>query len=115
MVILWFVGLFISGYLKSNSRFGFNSLSLYFHRYELASEDLAFQEGFIFRSTTYVPLNRIQHIETEQGPFLRHENLMELVIYTAATKHKILGLDVDEAQQLRAQIIEMVRQAKEDV
>ena len=46
---------------------------------------------------------------------MRHENLMELVIYTAATKHKILGLDVDEAQQLRAQIIEMVRQAKEDV
>ena len=86
-----------------------------FHRYELASEDLAFQEGFIFRSTTYVPLNRIQHIETEQGPFLRHENLMELVIHTAATKHKILGLDVNEAQQLRAQIIEMVRQAKEDV
>ena len=86
-----------------------------FHRYELASEDLAFQEGFIFRSTTYVPLNRIQHIETEQGPFLRHENLVELVIHTAATKHKILGLDVNEAQQLRAQIIEMVRQAKEDV
>lgn len=86
-----------------------------FHRYELASEDLAFQTGFIFRSTTYVPINRIQHIETEQGPFLRHENLIELVIHTAATKHKILGLDVDEAQQLRAQIIEMVRQAKEDV
>lgn len=86
-----------------------------FHRYELAKEDLAFQQGFIFRSTTYVPLQRIQHIETEQGPFLRQENLMGLVIHTAATKHRILGLEVQTAQQLRQQIIEMIRQVADDV
>lgn len=86
-----------------------------FHRYEITTEDIAFQKGFIFRSITYVPLNRIQHVETEQGPFLRQENLMEIVIHTAATSHHLAGLDMQEAMALRQQIIELVKAAKEDV
>lgn len=86
-----------------------------FHRYEITTEDIAFQNGFIFRSITYVPMNRIQHVETEQGPFLRQKNLMEIVIHTAATSHHIAGLDVEEAMALRQQIIELVKAAKEDV
>ena len=86
-----------------------------YYRYEITAEDLAFQKGYFFRSITYVPINRIQHVETEQGPYLRKENLMEIVIYTAATSHHIAGLDVEEAMELRNQIIELVKVAKEDV
>ncbi len=86
-----------------------------FHRYEITAEDLAFQKGYFFRSITYVPISRIQHVETEQGPFLRKENLMEIVIHTAATSHRIAGLDMEEAMGLRSQIIELVKVAKEDV
>lgn len=86
-----------------------------FHRYEITPEDLSFQDGYIFRSITHVPINRIQHIETEQGPFLRKEKLMEIVIHTAASSHNISGLDVEEAVQLRQQIIKLVKVAKEDV
>lgn len=86
-----------------------------FYRYDITSEDLAFQKGYFFRSITYVPINRIQHVETEQGPFLRKENLMEIVIHTAATSHRIAGLDLEEAMSLRAGIIELVKVAKEDV
>lgn len=86
-----------------------------YFRYDITDEDLAFQKGFIFRSITYVPINRIQHIETEQGPFLRKENLMELVIHTAATAHRIAGLSVEDAMTLRAQIIDMVKEAEQDV
>ncbi|MGY3766252.1 PH domain-containing protein [Vagococcus vulneris] len=86
-----------------------------FHRYEVTSDDLAFQEGYFFRSTTYVPINRIQHVETEQGPFLRKEDLMELVVNTAATRHKISGLTVSDAVKLRQQIIDLVKVTKEDV
>lgn len=86
-----------------------------FYRYEVTPKDLSFQKGYIFRSITHVPINRIQHIKTEQGPFLRKENLMEMVIHTAATTHRIAGLDVEEAMELREQIIQMVKVAKEDV
>ena len=86
-----------------------------FYRFEVTPEDLAFQKGYFFRSITYVPMNRIQHVETEQGPFLRKENLMEIVIHTAATSHRIAGLDMAEALTLREQIINLVKVAKEDV
>ncbi|MFV0557314.1 MAG: PH domain-containing protein [Enterococcus sp.] len=86
-----------------------------FHRYEVTEKDLAFQKGYLFRSITYVPIKRIQHIETEQGPLLRQADLMEIVIHTAATSHRIAGLTVVEALALRNQIIELVKVAKEDV
>lgn len=36
-----------------------------FNRYEITNENLAFQKGYFFRSTIFVPINRIQYIETE--------------------------------------------------
>ncbi|MGX7030371.1 PH domain-containing protein [Vagococcus zengguangii] len=86
-----------------------------FHRYEVTPEDLAFQNGYIFRATTYVPINRIQHIETKQGPFLRQANLMAVTIHTAATSHSVEGLTVEQAQELRQQIITMIKVAEQDV
>ncbi|MFV0561336.1 MAG: PH domain-containing protein [Enterococcus sp.] len=86
-----------------------------FNRYAINSEELAFQKGYIFRKTTYVPINRIQHVETEQGPLLRREGLMALVIHTAATSHRLEGLEILEATELRQQIIDMVKVAKDDV
>lgn len=86
-----------------------------YFRYEITDDDIIFQKGYIFRSITYVPINRIQHIETEQGPFLRQDNLMELLIHTAATTHKIAGLLVDDTLKLRAQIIEKMKEAEQDV
>ncbi|KAF1304442.1 PH domain-containing protein [Candidatus Enterococcus willemsii] len=80
-----------------------------YYRYELTNDEMLFQKGYFFRSTTIVPIVRIQHIETEQGPFLRKENLMEIVVHTAATTHRIAGLDIEEAQQLRAEIMRQVR------
>ncbi|WP_027108391.1 PH domain-containing protein [Lacticigenium naphthae] len=81
-----------------------------YFRYEITSTEVVFQQGFIFRSITYVPFSRIQHIETEQGPFLRREKLMELVIHTAATNHHIAGLAMDEAQLLRQNLLVKVEE-----
>ena len=63
----------------------------HYYRFEVTPEDLAFQKGFIFRSITYVPMNRIQHVETEQGPFMGKEGLMEIVIHTPETGNPIAG------------------------
>ncbi|MCC7666261.1 PH domain-containing protein [Liquorilactobacillus satsumensis] len=86
-----------------------------FHRYEINSEELAFQKGFFFRQTVFVPLVRIQHVETRQGPLLRQQKLMSLVVYTAATEHQIAGLSSDEAFKLRNQILHLVKAVREDV
>lgn len=85
-----------------------------YFRYEMTEKEIIFQKGFIFRSITSVPFSRIQHIETEQGPLLRQEQLMELIIYTAATNHQIAGLSMKEAQQLRQSLLVKVEEVTED-
>ena len=86
-----------------------------FHRYQVTETDLAIQKGYFFRKLTFVPMNRIQHIEMEQGPFLRQQQLISLVIHTAATAHKIEGIAEVDAQALRKQILLLVKAAKADV
>ena len=86
-----------------------------FHRYEINETEVAIQTGFFFRKTTYIPLVRIQHIETSQGPILRLVNLTELSIHTAASTHSLSGLDIATAADLRNQILELVEVIREDV
>lgn len=86
-----------------------------FQRYALTPDELQFQSGYIFRDTTYVPIQRIQHIETSQGPFLRRHQLMSLTIHTAATSHKIAGLDLNEALAIQAQVAQLVKVGSDDV
>lgn len=86
-----------------------------FHRFEIDDADIALQTGYFFRNMTFVPISRIQHVETEQGPLLRKAGLMSVVLHTAATTHRLAGLTVADAQQLREQIIALVKVAKEDV
>lgn len=85
-----------------------------YFRYEITGKEVIFQKGFIFRSITYVPFSRIQHIETEQGPLLRKEQLMELIIHTAATNHHIAGLSIEEAQTIRDKVMVKVEEISDD-
>lgn len=87
----------------------------FFHRYEINQTEVAIQTGFFFRKTTYIPLIRIQHIETSQGPILRFVHLTELSIHTAANTHSLSGLDIKIAADLRTQILELVEVIREDV
>lgn len=113
---LWVVGIyFVTVLLGSILSILFIPYRYQFNRYDITSENLSFQKGYLFRSTTHVPINRIQHIEVEQGPLLRRENLMEIVVHTAATNHHIAGLDAKEAIELRKQILELVRADDENV
>lgn len=86
-----------------------------YHRYEIEEKDVAIQEGYWNRSTTYVPFSRIQHLESDQGIFLRKNNLVSLTISTAATEHVLSGLTVEEAEALKKQIMNLIKVDKEDV
>ncbi|MCI1700595.1 PH domain-containing protein [Liquorilactobacillus nagelii] len=86
-----------------------------FDRFQINSSELALQEGFFFRKTTFVPIIRIQHVEMHQGPLMRTQHLASLIIHTAATTHEIHGLTLNDASRFREQIIELVQAVKEDV
>jgi membrane protein YdbS with pleckstrin-like domain len=71
-------------------------------RYEIRSDDLYFSKGALWLVRTLVPFDRIQYVETRQGPVDRAFDLHQLVVYTGAGRAgTIPGLESHEAQALR--------------
>lgn len=84
-------------------------------RYEVREEEIELQHGSIFRTRTLIPIVRVQHVDTVQGPLLRKYKLASVVVHTAATAHEIPALEEEEAEELRLFISRLARVADDDV
>jgi hypothetical protein len=76
--------------------------------YGVREHDLLVESGVLFRHAVSVPLDRIQHVDTRQGPMERLFGLSRLVVYTAAgmsADGSIPGLDEAQAASLRDLLI----------
>lgn len=89
----------------------FTGLALirYRHKgYALREHDVAFRNGLIWRKTTILPFDRVQHAEVTQGPLQRRFKLATLKFFTAggaSVDLKIDGLLADEAERLRETVL----------
>ena len=75
----------------------------------LREQDILYKRGLIWRTTTIVPFNRIQHIETQRGLFERKLGLATVKIFSAgglSSDLVISGLSVLRASQLRQIILD---------
>ncbi len=73
--------------------------------YLVRDKDVSFQRGLITYKVTSVPLNRIQHVEVNQGVLAKMLGLSSVNIYTAggtSSDLSIPGLREEEAQKLKA-------------
>lgn len=84
-------------------------------RYEVRETEIELQHGVIFTKRTLIPMIRVQHVDTKQGPVLKKYDLATISISTAATVHEIPALDLAEAEELRSYIGKLTRVADEDV
>lgn len=84
-------------------------------RYEVREQEIELQHGVFITRRRLIPMVRVQHIDTSQGPILKRYHLATVAISTAATIHEIPALDVVEAEELRIQIGKLARVADEDV
>ena len=84
-------------------------------RYEVTEHELELQHGVFFIHRTLVPMVRVQHVDTSQGPLLKKYNLATVSISTAATVHEIPAVDIHEAEELRRSISALARVAEDDV
>ncbi|MBB6447671.1 PH domain-containing protein [Bacillus benzoevorans] len=84
-------------------------------RYEVREQEIELQHGMFIVTRTLVPMVRVQHVDTKQGPLLRKYNLASVTISTAATVHEIPALDNEEAEEMRVFISRLARVADEDV
>lgn len=84
-------------------------------RYEVREQEIEIQSGLFIVKRTLIPMVRVQHVDTGQGPILKKYDLANMSISTAATTHIIPMLVTAEADALRAKISELARVAEEDV
>ncbi|RSK26686.1 hypothetical protein EJF36_07340 [Bacillus sp. HMF5848] len=78
-------------------------------RYDVFAEEIDLMYGVFIQKRTLIPMVRVQHVDTKQGPLLRKYNLATVTISTAATVHEIPALLLTEADQLRDHISQLAR------
>ncbi|MBS4178618.1 PH domain-containing protein [Lederbergia citrea] len=84
-------------------------------RYEVREQEIELQHGVFIITRTLVPMVRVQHVDTVQGPILSKYKLATIQISTAATRHEIPAVDIQEAEELRKKISRLARVAEDDV
>jgi membrane protein YdbS with pleckstrin-like domain len=82
-------------------------------RYEIRPDEVDLQRGIFWVSRTLVPLARIQHVDTRQGPLQRRFGLSTVVFYTAAGPNQIPELSTPVAERARDRIAELTREQDE--
>lgn len=73
-------------------------------RYEVTEREIDMQRGVFVMTRTLVPMSRVQHVDTQQGPLLRYYGLSAVTITTAGGGHEIPGLSADVAAEVRDRI-----------
>ncbi|WP_174735081.1 PH domain-containing protein [Mesobacillus harenae] len=114
---IWVIGAIILGALSYTYMFVFLLPSLRWKRwrYEVREQEIELQFGVFIIKRTLIPMIRVQHVDTQQGPLLRKYGLATVTVSTAATTHEIPALDLSEAEGLRHSISRLARVADEDV
>lgn len=78
-------------------------------RYEIRADEVDLMHGLITRRRQLVPMARIQHVDTRQGPLERHYGLATVLFYTAAGGMEIPALAVSQAAEVRNQIAALAK------
>ena len=84
-------------------------------RYDVTPTDVDLYHGVFVKKRVLVPLVRVQHVQTKQGPILCAHGLATVTVSTAGESFEIPGLAEDDASELRDRVAELARLAKEDV
>lgn len=83
-------------------------------RYEVREQEIEIQSGLFVVTRTLIPMVRVQHVDTEQGPILKKYGLSNIKVSSAASAHQIPFLLTEDASMLRAKISELARVAEDD-
>jgi uncharacterized protein len=108
LAIIWFIVSIITIFVIPN-------IQHRFWRYEVHEHEIDLQYGLFVIKRVLIPMVRVQHVDTHQGPLLRKYQLASVEISTAATKHEIPALDLEEADLLRDRISKLARVTDDDV
>lgn len=101
----------ISGWMVTYTTIAFDYMG-----YAVREKDITYKSGWLWKSMTTVPFNRVQHCDLRQGILDRRFGLSKLTIYTAggqSTDLMIPGLLPDTAEKLKTFILRSTEQSIE--
>jgi hypothetical protein len=78
-------------------------------RYAIREDEIELLHGIIIRKRTLIPMVKIQHVDTKQGPILRRYGLLAVTFSTAAGNHEIPALDAARAEEVQSRIARLAR------
>lgn len=78
-------------------------------RYAIRTDEVDLQHGLITKRRQLVPMARIQHVDTRQGPLERRYGLATVLFFTAAGGMEIPALSVEHAAEVRNQIAALAK------
>ncbi|CAM4205841.1 PH domain-containing protein [Paenibacillus tarimensis] len=84
-------------------------------RYDVSEHEIDLLHGLFIRKRTIIPMVKIQHVDTKQGPLLRKYQLATVTFSTAAGSHEIPALLESKAEQVRNQIAQLARITDEEI
>lgn len=90
-------------------------LRLRYWRYAVTEHEIDLYRGIFVRKRTLIPMIKVQHVDTKEGPLYRHYNLATVTISTAATTHEIPALSNEVANELRDYISTLAMVVDDDV
>lgn len=73
-------------------------------RYAIRENEIDLLYGLIVRKRTLIPMAKIQHVDTKQGPILRRYGLSTVTFSTAGGNHEIPALSEAKAAEVQARI-----------
>ena len=85
--------------------------------YALRSRDVVYKSGWLWKSTTTAPFNRVQHVRIDQGLIERQFDLAKLKIFTAGGSSSDLtipGLNPITANALKEYIVKKTINGEEE-
>jgi uncharacterized protein len=82
-------------------------------RWDVRPDAIDIQYGTFTLRRTLVPMLRVQHVDTTRGVTEQAFDLATVVIHTAAGSHRIPGLRVADAAEVRDRIADLARTADE--
>lgn len=74
--------------------------------YQVRQHDVSYRSGVLVRQVSTVPFVRVQHARLRQGPIQRRFGLATVEINSAGPDLRIKGLGSDDAERLRALVVE---------
>lgn len=83
----------------------------------LREHDLLIVRGVLLRRVTTIPLHRIQHVDTQQGPLEQWLGLARVHVHTASgvgADGVVPGLLHDDAEALRDELVRRSQQQADD-